>query len=131
MLDQPYGAELLEEARRTLLENLLPVLPPDRRYDALMVANAMAIAAREASEGNAADRRAHEELLRLTGATPESEDSRDLDVGGLTELERHLAQQIRIGAFDAPGSRRDAVLGYLRRSTIARLRISNPKAFSP
>lgn len=130
-LDQPDGAALLEEARRTLMENLLPVLPPERRYDALMVANAMAIAAREMGEGHAACRRAHAELLGLSGTTVEPENSRVIGLRDLTELERRLAQQIRSGAYDAPGPQRDAVLGYLRLSTMARLRISNPKARSP
>jgi len=45
--DRPDGAELLTVARATLLEDLLPELPPARRYDALMIANAMAMAQRE------------------------------------------------------------------------------------
>lgn len=129
-LDQPDGFALLEEARRTLLETLLPVLPPNRRYDALMVANAMAIAAREIEEGGAASRRALAELLELAGATAEPEKSREMGLRNLIELEERLAQQIRRGVFDATGPQRDAVLGYLRRSTLARLRISNPKALS-
>ena len=44
---QPDGAELLRVARAELLEDLLPHLPPARHYAARMVANAMAIAARE------------------------------------------------------------------------------------
>lgn len=47
MNNRPYGNELLEVARRTLLDELLPLLPPEKTYEALMVANAMAIAARE------------------------------------------------------------------------------------
>ena len=35
---------LLAEARRVMLEDLLPLLPADRHYDARMTANAMAIA---------------------------------------------------------------------------------------
>ncbi len=38
---------LLAEARRVMLEDLLPLLPEDRHYEARMTANAMAIAARE------------------------------------------------------------------------------------
>ena len=45
--DQPAGEALLEAARRLLLEELLALLPAERRYDGLMIANAMAIAARE------------------------------------------------------------------------------------
>ena len=45
--DQPAGEALLEAARRLLLDELLALLPAERRYDGLMIANAMAIAGRE------------------------------------------------------------------------------------
>jgi hypothetical protein len=45
--DRPDGAELLAMARATLLEDILPELPQARRYDALMIASAMAMAKRE------------------------------------------------------------------------------------
>ena len=45
--DRPEGSALLAEARRLTLEELLPLLPEQRRYEARMVANAMAIAGRE------------------------------------------------------------------------------------
>lgn len=44
---EPGGAELLRVARADLLEHLLGHLPPALHYHARMVANAMAIAARE------------------------------------------------------------------------------------
>lgn len=44
---EPGGAELLRVARAQLLEQLLPHLPAAHHYTARMVANAMAIAARE------------------------------------------------------------------------------------
>lgn len=44
---EPAGAELLKVARASLLEALLPLLPAESHYTARMVANAMAIAARE------------------------------------------------------------------------------------
>jgi hypothetical protein len=44
---QPDAGELLRVARGELLETLLPHLPEAQRYTARMVANAMAIAARE------------------------------------------------------------------------------------
>jgi hypothetical protein len=124
MTDNPDGAALLEEARRTLLEVLLPLLPPERRYDGLMVANAMAIAAREAAQGDAALREAVQQLSALFPAASAGEDPR----AHLRELEARLAGEIRAGLCDAPGVRRDAVSDYLRRSVIARARVSNPKA---
>jgi len=124
MTDHPDGAALLDEARRTLLEILLPLLPPERRYDGLMVANAMAIAAREAAQGDAALREAVQQLSALFPAASSGEDPR----AHLRELEARLSGEIRAGLCDAPGVRRDAVRDYLRRSVIARARVSNPKA---
>ena len=49
MRDLPKGANLLLQARKTLLGELLERLPNDKRYDALMVANAMAIVANDPS----------------------------------------------------------------------------------
>ncbi len=128
MTDSPDGAALLEEARRTLLEILLPLLPSERRYDALMVANAMAIAAREAGEGDAPLREGVKLLAALFPA-PAPASSEDLRAQ-LLELEARLAREIRAGLYDSPGPRRDSVRDYLRRSTAARARVSNPKALS-
>ena len=50
-MTQPDAHELLDIARSTLLEQLLPALPGELRYPALMIANAMAIAARESRLG--------------------------------------------------------------------------------
>ena len=44
---------LLALARDVLLNELLPLLPPERRLDARLVANCMAIAAREAAADGA------------------------------------------------------------------------------
>ena len=34
MYERPTAAELLESARQVLLEDLLPALPPERKYEA-------------------------------------------------------------------------------------------------
>ena len=47
--ETPEGSVLLAEARRVTMEELLPLLPEARRYDARMIANAMAIVGRELS----------------------------------------------------------------------------------
>lgn len=47
--EQPDGSVLLAEARRLTIEEFLPLLPEERRYEGRMVANAMAIAGRELS----------------------------------------------------------------------------------
>ncbi|TEA78610.1 DUF6285 domain-containing protein [Allopusillimonas ginsengisoli] len=51
MSNRPYGNELLDVARRSLLDKVLPAVSEDKVYDVLMVANAMAIAARELASG--------------------------------------------------------------------------------
>jgi hypothetical protein len=128
MGERPEAAELLEEARRTLLELLLPLLPQERRYDGLMVANAMAIAAREARQGGDPLREAVERLATLLNA-PGGADGLSQDLRAtLQELESRLVQELRRGVYDGPGPRRDAVRSYLRASTESRVRVSNPKA---
>ncbi len=50
MRDEPSGAALIEAARRALAEEVVPGLTGRPRYVALMVANALGIAAREIGE---------------------------------------------------------------------------------
>ena len=49
MRDLPASLDLLALARETLLDELVPLLPPERWRDAHLIATAMAIAAREAT----------------------------------------------------------------------------------
>ena len=49
MHDLPDGPALLALARDVLLNDLMPLLPPERRLEALLVANCMAVAEREAN----------------------------------------------------------------------------------
>lgn len=60
--DRPGGAELLALARRTLLEELLPSLPDEKRYQALMLANALAIVGRELAQPRDEDKDGLERL---------------------------------------------------------------------
>ena len=53
MQDEPFGAALLDAARRALTEEVVPGLTGRPRYVALMVANAIGIAAREIAETDA------------------------------------------------------------------------------
>ena len=50
MQDEPSGAALLDAARQALTEEVLPGLTGRPRYVALMVANAIGIAAREIAQ---------------------------------------------------------------------------------
>lgn len=123
MRDRPNGPELLWQARRVVLDELLQHLPDDKRYDALMVAAAMATAAREGEAGDAPLRRAHEELARLFGESASAPADQDELGQALDGLARRLAADIRAGRLDAdPG-----VHDFLSRTTADRLRESNPK----
>lgn len=113
MRDKPDAQELLETARRLLLEELLPELPPEKRYSGLMIAAAMAIAAREAEAGEAPLMEEHDALAAIYG-------------GGapLEELNRRFAADLRGGRFD---DEPEAALVILRASALHRVRESNPK----
>jgi len=116
-MTQPNAHELLEIARATLLEQLLPALPGELRYPALMIANAMAIAARENRLGAQAEDQEQARLAALVDDAPST----------LPDLRRQLARAIRQGSHDAPQTRRTLV-ETLRQISVARLAISNPKA---
>lgn len=81
MRDEPSGAALLDAARRSLMDEVVPGLEGRPRYVALMVANAIGIVSREIGAANA-------ENALLAIAEPNS-----------------LTQAIRAGAHDG-----DAVL---------------------
>ena len=116
MRDRPDGAELLAQARATLLDELLGALPEDKRYSALMVARAMAIAERElaAPEDRDAERRALQTLLGPA------------ESAAVAALAGRLAGDIRAGRFDGDPRVHD----HLKGEVGARLALSNPKRLS-
>ena len=114
MSDRPGALALLGQARRSLLEELLPLLPEDKRYDALMIANAMAIATREIEAGAGSDAEERADLRELfADAGPD---------GGYGKA--RLAREIRAGRRDGEA----AVHRVLTASAVRRQRINNPKA---
>ena len=125
MNDRPDAAELLDIARRTLLDAILPRLPEELRYNARMIANAMAIAAREHAAGDDA---AQAELARLRAIFAE----RPRPLTGpplraaLAGYNRRLATDIRGGRFD--DRERPALIAHLERTAVDKLAIANPKA---
>jgi hypothetical protein len=125
MTDRPNGAELLKIAREALTRDLVSELPEGKRYLALMVANAMAIAARELELGDGADR---SELtsLRMLFEEPGADTSEDVP-DRLEALNQRLCAAIRAGTFDG-GEAEARLRDHLRCSAEARVAISNPKA---
>ncbi len=111
MREKPSGADLLDIAREVLRGDILPTLPDRNRYQALMIANAMAIVMRqlEADEGGLADVQAS--LGNLLGAdgTPE-------------QLNSTLASRVRSGDADGP-----EIWNALHNIALGKVAESNPK----
>ncbi len=114
--DLPRGPALLAFARDVLLQDLLPLLPPERRLDARLVANCMAIAEREAEDGDAASH----EMGQPLGALYGEED-------GAGDPWAQFARDLRIGAFENRTEREREARAILWRLTLARLRRANPQ----
>jgi hypothetical protein len=111
--EAPEGANLLATARDALLTEILPKLSGTDAFTARMIANAMAIAAREAVQDEAWVSAMRATMQRLTGAV----DAPD----------RAFAATIRAGRFD-PGSVHHAeAAALLRQAARLRCAISAPR----
>lgn len=127
MNNLPEGTDLLAIARETMLAELRPLLPESARYTLAMIANAMAIAAREIETNDAPMCEALARLDALYDVPRQTLRGTAL-LEALRKSERRLAADIRSGSFDDEGESRRKALAHLRASVAARLRISNPKA---
>ncbi len=117
MLERPDGPALLRTAREVLLRDLLPLLPEASRFQARMVANAMAIAQREA----AAETGPAEAALR---------DALDASADDTGALLTRLAAGIRAGRHDPGGASHTAVAAALVRLVRLRCGVSAPKSLA-
>lgn len=133
MLDLPHGPELLDTARRSLLEEILPALPPGQAYAARMIAKAMAIAARELERGAGAETDGVRLIAEFLGdaaaaaLAPRGRAPADAAAAHdcAEQAQALLAERIRDRAV-APG--REAQLrALLLQLTRAKLAVSNPK----
>ena len=111
MRDKPDVTDLLETARKTLMEGLLPHLPPEHRYRAHLVGAAMATASRELAAGYGWQEEERTALARLLG-----------EDGDLETLNRAFAARLRAGAFDEI----EEAYAILTRGNAARLAECNP-----
>jgi hypothetical protein len=133
MHDLPSGPALLAAARAVLLDELMPLLPAARRFDALLIGNCLAIAEREATASTGPAEANTGELEVLYGAEgPSPVDGRDArrprsSDAGTHELWRRFARDLRRGAFETSQPRDRRARALLWRLTIAKLRFSNPK----
>jgi hypothetical protein len=148
MRDVPEGPALLALARDVLVNDLLPLLPPERRLDARLVANCMAIAEREAAPDRAEWMEILGELEALyhnAALTPApshslphtqgrvrvgagSEGAECGEAGeGAAELLRRFARDLREGELENSPERAAQARAILWRLTIAKLRLTNPR----
>jgi len=127
MNDRPDARELIATARDAYTTDVLPTVPDELRYTALMIANAMAIAQRELAAGDAPLR---DEYRRLSALLPGAAAASHGDAlrGAVERYNRRLANEIRAGRFD--DEKRAAMLQHLRRTTEEKLAVSNPKALA-
>ena len=124
MNNDPDGAELLRVAQKVLREQLMPDTSNEQRYQTLMVANAMAIAARELKAGESDLREELRMLTELYGDTVVGE-SGNSTKEKVAALNKRLAKDIRAGVMD--GACAQGVRALLKAQVTARLRVSNPK----
>jgi hypothetical protein len=122
MRERPNAADLIEIARAVLRGRLLPAMPESLRYEALMVANALANAERELKAGPAPLAAALARLADIYGDEASQRAGESLEAA-LARVERRLARDIREGRFD--GDRR--VLAHLLAGTVDAVRESNPR----
>ncbi len=115
MLERPDAGGLLETARDVLLRELLPHLPQSKKFEARMVANAMAIARRGMAADSAPALARLRELLDAPDAEPDA-------------LLRRLAAEIRAGGRDPGTPGHAAAAEALVALTRLRCAVSNPRA---
>jgi hypothetical protein len=107
---------LLATALEVFRAEVLPAVPPEKRYAALMIANALAMAEREFATSDG-------------GGAPAQAVSLYDDAAGMPAdaFERRLVADIEAGAFDTSGPRCEAAFEAVKAINAARLAITNPK----
>jgi len=117
--DLPESRDLLALARELLLDQLLPLLPPERAREGHLIATSMAIAAREAAAG--------EHWLEEIGVVLADFYGAPAPPPTLSKAARRFAADLRNGAFETSPSREAAARAILWRLTIEKLREGNPQ----
>lgn len=127
MREQPTGDKLLESARSLLRDELIPALPADKRHAALMIANALGIAARQLKNGDSPEQQEVESLERILSNQPaDGQSVRPLLAERLLELNAQLCAAIRDGRTDA-GALHESTRAHLLHVARHRVTESNPK----
>lgn len=119
--DLPDAETLLKLAADVLVNDLLPLLPSERRLDARMAANCIAIAAREAALPTAAADALEDDLAALYGRDAVA------SAAAPSALLKRFARDLRNGGFENSPERAARARAILWRSAVARLRLANPR----
>jgi len=125
MRDKPQADDLLKIAESTFIQEILPYIPADRKYTALMIANAMRIATRQFDKNEIDETAEIAALTKLLGYLDVSDDP-----DTLLMLNKQFAAAIRAGAF-APGTAgHSKARQHLLSCVQNRLAEVNPKALN-
>jgi 3-methyladenine DNA glycosylase AlkD len=111
--NRPTAKDLVEAVREFLETRVMPVMQGQTAFHARVAANVLAIVERELELGPVLDADEHERLRRLL----EKE-------GTQAELNRELCLRIREGMMEYEDP---ALVEHLRRTTMGRLSIDNPR----
>lgn len=119
MRDRPLGHDLLAIAAKTFREQLLPALPEEKKYAALMVLNAMSIAERQLETGEGPLNDECDLLEVVLDATPQATELHERAL----ELNREFARRVRTGVYDSD----DTGQHVLWAITLQKVRESSPR----
>ncbi len=109
--DQPYAKDLLQEARRELIDNIFPDINQKTRYKLLMINRAMELAERELGSNREIENELEKRLKHFV------EDSNtEMPVANI------LKQQLRGGKFDSS----ETLYEILQLVIAFKLRVTNP-----
>ncbi len=119
MRDRPQGHELLCIAAKTFREEILPVLPAEQQYTALMILNAMAITERQQAIGEGPLNDECDLLEVMLDVSPQASELHARAV----ELNREFARRVREGVYDGDDTGRHVLWAL----TLQRVRESAPR----
>jgi hypothetical protein len=127
MNDRPTPGELVDAVRLFLEKELLPGLSDARlRFQTLVAAHVMAIAAREMQHEEAPLREEHRLLAPLLGEGGETPAAIGALRQAVQEMNERLCTLIQQGNYDAP-EQRQALAVVQRRLVLCKLEVANPR----
>ncbi|PHS73340.1 MAG: hypothetical protein COB22_01215 [Cycloclasticus sp.] len=125
MRDNPQADDLLKIAEATFRQEILPLLPADKKYTALMIANAMRIAARQFG---GTESKITAEITALSEILGKKALYDDPDA--LLNINKQFAAAIRSGQFASGRDGHDKARQHLLACVQNRLAEVNPKAIN-